>query len=259
MTINKNAVLDFFSGKSRENAAHALKMIEASAKEGMWIKGVSRSARAALNKSNEAVKFVKSLDDEHGGFGYDARGDAFWEACHQLRYGLYERAPKDVSVLDKEPSAAKLVAYYRAYREAFAPVVETMKRLDATRPPPVFTSLGASPTVTSTIESFEAVKVDVCPMEFHHGERVNAKTGKTEYYTYCILKWPPGTRFGTSRYHRHEGQCEACGHGIKNIFNWVPLVLTARDGTPKSLIVGRDCAETLFGVKLTGELEIVEG
>lgn len=51
-------------------------------------------------------------------------------------------------------------------------------------------------------------------------------------------------------------QCQACGHAIKNVFNWVPLVVDSAAGVPHAMWVGKDCAQTLFGVTVKGELRL---
>jgi hypothetical protein len=69
--------------------------------------------------------------------------------------------------------------------------------------------------------------------------------------------WPEGTEHACSRFAASgsQNQCHACGHAIRNAFNWVPLVVENAEGVPHALWVGRDCAENLFGIKATGELE----
>lgn len=161
------------------------------------------------------------------------------------------------SVLDPSKAAKKS---REAYKEAFKRLENLFLEWDATRPAPTFTKLGTSPTITATIKSLDAVSVDVCPIEQKQVEFTDEK-GKKAYKTIVILHWPAGTVHGTSRYSSTNNnlQCQACGHAIKNAFNWVPLVLTAADGTPKSLWVGRDCSKSLFGIELDGELEIEGG
>lgn len=146
------------------------------------------------------------------------------------------------------------------FKYAMEPVEELMAKWDATRPPPVFTTMGLSPTVTATMKQFGAVKVEVCPMRFEKRERIDPKTKKTVYYTVAILLWPEGTVHGNSKYQgtHANSQCEACGHAIKAAYNWVPLVIWGADEKPQSLWTGHDCARNLFGIKLTGELELVE-
>jgi hypothetical protein len=146
--------------------------------------------------------------------------------------------------------------FYNDFKEVWA----IIKRLDATRPVPTFTSIGASPTVTATLQDMglnaNHGTVRVCPMEFKKVEVVNPKTKQVEIHTVCRLLWPAGTRHNQSRFSGDSCHCHACGHSIKNPFNWVPMLVDDKAGTPHSLWVGRDCAKTIFGVDMTGELEI---
>lgn len=255
--LNHAAVLAFFTGKSLENATRALALLEESMAHGSWTKGSKVKVHAALSKSNLAAKVAKPFSDLSFGFEYnDPRRKALQGVYFTLAHGRFDGAKLDVSSLESESAYADLLATFRAYVAAFAPVAAALAKLDASRPVPVITAIGASPTVTATLQSLEAVKVDVCPMEFFQVERINAKTKKVEFVTVVKLLWPEGTLHGSSRWQHQDDQCEACGHRISNPYNWVPLVLNATDGTPKSLWVGRDCASTLFGVELTGDLEI---
>lgn len=72
------------------------------------------------------------------------------------------------------------------------------------------------------------------------------------------LKWPEGTKFNATGYCRtaNNHQCQACGHAIKNAFNWVLLVVDSAAGVPHAMWVGKDCAQTLFGVAVKGELRL---
>lgn len=266
-SINRAAVLAFFSGKAQVNAAAALDLLDASIAQGFWVKGASRKVVAALNKANVAEKLARKVEKEEGRLStYDpdekvaAEKKALWNAVHVLQYGVFSWLPKMATpVVSADSPYAGLVAMFSAYRSALLPVALAVVDLDATRPKPVFTTLGASPTVTRTVESFDAVKVEVCPMEFKKVTVTDPKTGKDEIRHVVRLLWPKGTVHGVSRWSRfRDCQCEACGHAIRNPFNWIPLILTAKDGTPKALWVGRDCAKTLFGIDMVGDLEITE-
>jgi hypothetical protein len=210
-------LLKFFDGNNLDTARNALELLAVSQSLGYWMPGASRRVRAGLNY----FKISKP------------------------------RVPRGA---DRK---AALLAAREAFKKAMEPVEALMARWDATRPTPTFTSMGASPTVTATVKSFDAVKVEVCPIKWHQYEYTDSN-GKVQYATYGELLWPEGTKHHTSRYTGtgQNRQCEACGHAIKNNFNWVPLILTASDGTPKSLWTGRDCAKTLFGIDMTGDLEI---
>lgn len=246
--IDRAAVLSYFTGKARENAAAALALLDASLVQGSWVPRASTKVRSALNKLSRVAKDnSRGLEGISKGLGYDHPNNRrVWEAGHCLYFGMFERALKVDLVGVTGPEAA----YFRAYQDAFRPVAATCRLLDMTRPAPVFTSLGASALVTETLERLGAVKVAMCPIVFHQR---TLKDGQV--VAVGVLAWPEGTVFGASK-HRGGGHCQACGHAIRVRNNWVPLVLTDRAGVPKALWVGRDCAKTLFGVSVSGVLEI---
>jgi hypothetical protein len=87
------------------------------------------------------------------------------------------------------------------------------------------------------------------------------KDGKKQYAMVAELLWPEGTRFGASRFAEEGdrwpvGRCHSCGHAIRKSTNWVPLVATDDTGAPLALWVGKDCAQTLFGIKVTGPFDV---
>lgn len=166
----------------------------------------------------------------------------------------------------------------------FAAIARLTNRLDATRPKPVFTVLGASPTVTRTLDglginSGAFAKVELCPIRWETVERTRGhdkrcvagacvqgcSNGKKCWVQVGYLEWPDGTQHECSRFadsNTGRGrfqQCHACGHGIRNAFNWVPLLVTNALDQKYSLWVGTDCSRTLFGIKVTGEVELVDG
>lgn len=274
--MNKTAILGWFTGKALEGAKAALEMLEASLAQGSWVKGASRKVPAALNKPTVAQKLARAHEKELERIGvpddaseYDQRyrdvAHHGWSVAHCMTFGSFTNIQSvDFEALRKnaKPALLPVVAKAEQYARDFAPVAAAIKKLDATKPVPVFTTMNASPTVSAELQRQGAEKVEVCPMKFEEHSRLNPKTGKIEYFSVVLLLWPEGTQHGTSRYANgtaHNDQCHACGHAIRNAFNWVPLVLTTKDGAKKSLWVGRDCAETLFGVKMDGDLELAPG
>jgi hypothetical protein len=179
--------------------------------------------------------------------------------CQQVNYWLPGASRRCRAGLNPDKASKKLVAGNReSFQARMDEITSLMDRWDGTRPGVTFTHLGVSPTVTATLQGLEAVKVTVCPMEYKQVEEVNPETGKVVYKTIVRLLWPEGTVHGASRYHatNNNFQCQACGHAIKNAFNWVPLILWDTANKPKSLWVGRDCARNLFNIEMTGDLEI---
>lgn len=240
------AVLKWFGGAALAKAKDALELVDASLEHGSWVPGASRKVAAAL-KPNVAKKNIKI------GSSYDAP-KAEKAIYYAVQYGSFG----GVAGLTLQDATQALRGEALEFFIDFKPLVDAMKVLDATKPVPVFTTMNASPTISAELKRQDAAQVEVCPMEFKKVERLNPKTNQVEIHTIVILLWPEGVVHGTSRY--TEGcQCHACGHAIRNPFNWVPLVLADSKGSKKSLWVGRDCAETLFGVKMDGDLELADG
>ncbi len=251
-TINAEAVLSYFSGKARVNAEAALPILLESIAQGYWVKGVSRKVVAALSKVNVAAKKAGPLRDVPTNFRKPET--TTYSVYSALAYGIVRADPINFAAIEAEhPELAEVLAYARAYVAAAKPVWDAIRVLDATRPPALFTTMQASPTVSATLKDLGAVSVTVCPLEFDRVESV--VDGQTVISHVARLVWPEGTKHNTSRFASRFSCCAACGHKISNGFNWVPLILET-DDAPPSFWVGRDCAKTLFGVDMTGDLEI---
>lgn len=188
-----------------------------------------------------------------------------WEVAHCLRFCQFRCIQKVdfvaliTSSKEAHLDAAKLAAEYAT---DFAEIAALMTRLDATRPKPVFTSIGVSPTITATLKEaglvLNVATVRMCQMKVVEVERKNMK-GETEIVSLLVLEWPEGTVHGSSRFHNYNDQCESCGHRIKNVFNWIPLLIDDAAGVPHSMWVGRDCSERIFGICVKGDVELAEG
>ena len=101
-----------------------------------------------------------------------------------------------------------------------------------------------------------------------HGEYVEVmiKGQKVSVYE-VVIDWPDGTLHFRSKFLRSENHelCQACGHAIKDPFNWVPILAYGTEplehqligvpakSVPYSLWVGRDCAHKLFGCEAEGD------
>jgi hypothetical protein len=214
-------LLKFFQGNNADTARNALELFAASKLFGSWVPGASRRVRAGLN-------YFKI------------------------------KAPRVARGLDSRRALEEARAIFKA---AMAPLEAEMQVWDSQRPPPTFTTIGASPTITANLKLLGAEKAEPAPMKREWVEALNPKTGKVERHLVVEIVWPEGTQHGTSQYRGtcNNSQCESCGHAIKNPFNWVPILVTCTDGSFKSLWVGRDCAKTLFGIDMTGDLEIKGG
>lgn len=282
MNVNSEAVLKWYSGKALAKATAAMTLLLESIQAGQWIPKASRSVRAALGKHNIANKFAKGhrgwLEQ---GFIDPSKAMSEWEdAAPQMGRQIYRAMHygilSGVSILSTAPLRVKLgvgglelpqsihfaLDRIDQYIQDFGPVGDAMDKLDATRPKPVFTSIGVSPTVTKTLEDagldLDLSTIRICPIRWEKVEYLD-KDGHTCYKWVGGLEFPEGTRHHRSRFAGPNAifdHCEACGHTIRNPFNWVPFVINGKNGTPYSLWTGRDCAETLFGVKMVGELEL---
>lgn len=276
------AALSWFTGKARSNAQDALLLLDRSVAQGYWVPGASRRLRGALNKSNVAIKYARHYErtisklDDRSTLGYSL-GPA-WRAVHEMSYGSFENAQgTDFAALRAAVAAPhnavdnndagrelqlEVLAEMERYVKSFSTIAAEMAKLDATRPIPTFTSLGLSPTVTRTLTDLgldgQPATVRVCPIRWDLVTHT-APDGKVTYGYVGTLLWPEGTVHGASKYNWtcNNAQCQACGHAIKNPFNWVPMLVDSASGVPHSLWVGRDCCEKLFGFKVTGDVELV--
>jgi hypothetical protein len=263
--IDRDAVLGWFTGRARECAGAALDLLVGCITEGCWRPKASRSVRAALSKSNVAQKLAEENESwlAHLWRGKGTR-DPGWRVFFTAAFGHFEEAQSvdfagALAHTRESPEQTATIEQIRRWATDFAPVVQAIAKLDATRPKPAITSLGISPLVARTLTELGATRAEACPMDFELVEGVDGRGSKT----YCFrvkLLWPEGTVHQASRYQgtANNAQCESCGHAIKS-GNFVPLVLTGPGQPPKSLWVGRDCARSLFGIKVTGQLEFARG
>jgi hypothetical protein len=277
----------WFTGKAKEKALAALALVEESLVRGYWLPKVSRLVHAALNKQNVAIKFARANEaphnrpynepalrgilssvesaerDERTTYTAKYRG---WNLVHYMMFGQVTRAAEAVELAaalepycqnDAERAALKTAAEWAA---DFAPVAAALAELDSRRPVPVVVMKTLSPTVVANLAA--SMKVDLTSVaspdtEVEWVERVIK--GQTVKVAKVKILWPEGTRHNCSRFAYgtdNNAQCHACGHAIKNPWNWVPLVATTPTG-PVSLWVGKDCAKKLFGCEVSGEAEYV--
>lgn len=248
--MNKTAVLKYFSGKSLARAIEALDILERCVEAGSWEPGVSRKVRAALNAQNKARLLERSIspilrsipNKKYICVWMQAPGARTNEFAGLTGLGLVE---------------AEAVESYTEWFDAWAPIRDALTRLDNTRPRTVVTKLGLSPLVESTLRSIGATSVDMPEIKF---ETIEVQTPKGVVYKQVgRIVWPEGTLHDTSPHCHDDGRfvtCHACGHRIYDAFGWVPLVAFGSE-KPRSLWVGRNCAHNLFGIKVTGDLEVV--
>lgn len=163
------------------------------------------------------------------------------------------------SVAATPPAHRDALASVLDWANDWAPIADAVALLDSRRPKPVIVLGTLSRTVVANLSAavgLDLATVVVPPM---HGEwcevicqRKGARAGEMETVKiwHVEIEWPPGTRqhaskFGTSR--AGNPQCEACGHAIRDVFNWCPLLAYTTDGTPCALWTGKDCACKLLG------------
>lgn len=141
---------------------------------------------------------------------------------------------------------------------------EAVKALDESRNRAVFIVdlTKVSPTVRKTLDGLDlnSETIRVCPIKYID-VTITLENGKEIVVQQGLLNWPEETRHGCSRFHSTNTnfQCQACGHAIHNMGNWVPVLVDNKAGNPHSLWVGRDCARNLFGIELKGALNLVTG
>lgn len=253
--------LQWFKNKALRDAQGALERLAVAAERGYWLpEDKCRSIRAALNKSAVASTFAR---EEARAFRNAPMSSALYGIGHCMEFGLFEQAAaidfSGVKVPGLTDYQLVFIETGIRYAKSFRAIVEALTELDATRPAPVFTYLGASPTITRTLESLGLHVKPEASVPVLRVEKVEIMAdGKKTFKQVCYLEWPVDTIHGASRWHCEDSQCEACGHGIKRD-NWVPLILHNEAGVPYSLWTGRDCARTLFGIKVTGELNLDSG
>jgi hypothetical protein len=258
-------ILEWFSGKSRDQIVNfTIPALVECEQLGYWKKGMSRTVHATLNKQNVAAKWAKACTAT---FGVNSYGSVRMPHDHPLSaaefalsYGQFERAPR---VLKDLLAAKKLSADVKAKAEdairwarAFAPIAELVALLDMSRPKAVVVMKTLSPTVVKNVGEHIGLDFSTIQTPPMHGEwiEMEIKGRKVRVYE-VVIDWPEGTLHNQSRFHysANNEQCQACGHAIKDPFNWWPLLAYDNNKTPYSLWVGRDCAKKLFGCEVQGD------
>lgn len=260
----------WYSGKGLDTLrTYVLPTLAEAEKLGYWPKGASRKVKAALNKAKVAEKLGRENRVAWAGIG---KGE--WASVGQicetaLTYGQFEKAP-DILVRILGLSAAQRIPLSKEetrwgrgitaeqWARDFAPVANLVALLDRSRPRPTFVLGTLSPTVYANLG--KALGVDFTSVRspeivWEWVEYVDGNGKKVRYQVGRII-WPEGTQHNKSRYYETDSnqQCQACGHAIRNPWNWVPLLADGPQG-PLSLWVGRDCAGKLFGVKVDGDAQ----
>jgi hypothetical protein len=271
-------ILAWYTGKAQDVIRDfVLPTLAAAEAEGCWPPKTSRTVHATLNKQAVATRFARAharrehRDGDVGLLGdvMEVRGSLHfksrfrsWDLLHAMQFGNVLWAPQARELANQLApycaSDAEREALVTARRWAtdFVPVAEILARLDAARPKPTFAFKEISRGVLENVGrsmglTFETVRAP--EIKWHRKESMDSQ-GKIQLVIWGEILWPAGTRHNTSKFSAGSNQCHACGHGIRDPFNWVPLVMdSARGDSPASLWVGRDCARHLFGCVVTGE------
>jgi hypothetical protein len=253
----------WFSGKALAILrSYVLPTLAQAESDGYWPKGASRKVKAALNKQTVAIKYVRENRALIVGISEDRTRShpevSGWGIVHAMEFGQFAKADAVFDLINR------LVPYTQSNEEkaalgtalewasGFSEIARLVELLDSTRPKPVVVMGTLSPTVVANLN--QAMGIDMRTIssppikwtwQIINGQRVAVGH----------IVWPEGTRHGQSRFAAgtdHNSQCHACGHAIKDGFNWVPIVATT-SGKPVSLWVGRDCARKLFSCEVTGD------
>jgi hypothetical protein len=257
-------ILEWFSGKARDTiVTFTIPAIVESEQLGYWKKGVARTVRATLNKQNVAAKWARKVEKEFGehSFGsFHLRHDhPLNEAESALLFGSFERAPGlQAHLATKTFSDAEKPYAQDAIRwaEAFAPLAELIALLDERRPKAVVVMKTLSPTVAKTVSEHIGLDVSTIQSPPMHGEWVEfMHKGQKVRVWEVVIDWPEGTLHNRSRFlhSSNNSLCQACGHAIRDPYNWIPILSYDASKTPYSLWVGRDCAKKLFGCEVDGD------
>jgi hypothetical protein len=264
-SVERFRIEKWFSGKGLDTLrTYVLPTLAEAAKLGYWPKGTSRKVKAALNKAKVAEKLGRENRGRLEALTNKEGKRLGWDIEIALTYGQYERAHAVKAAAIELRSCVqidvdqRLIEQAVQWARAFEPIAELVALLDRSRPAPTFVLGTLSPTVYANLSEslgvdFTSIRVPEIKWEWveyeHEGRKVRYKIG--------TILWPEGTRHHATRYgvsDANNRQCEACGHAIRNAFNWVPIVAQGPQA-PLSLWVGRDCASKLFGVKVDGDAQ----
>jgi hypothetical protein len=268
-------IATWFAGKALSVLTdYTLPTLAAAEARGYWDPHESRKVRASLNKQRPAEKFARaneklleSIPDAPRPAGSQPRWTAGpgWSAAHAMRYGAVMSAPEVLASIQGLRSRAttadqrQALDHVERWARDFAPVADLLSLLDSRRPKPTFVMGSLSPSVVANLGTSLGIAFDTVRVPEMEGRWVDVTVkGRAQRAWIVVIKWPANTVHGASRFvhgsRAGNSQCEACGHAIKDPFNWVPLLADVT-GRPHSLWVGRDCARKLFAVDIKGDCQ----
>ena len=273
------AILEWFSGKAKDTIVNfTIPAIVESEELGYWKKGVARTVRASLNKQNVAKKLARDIDEHLGEsrqFG-DSRNrlrsdHPLWDCAFAMEFGQFEKASRLLAAdaQEKRNSQGDFTIHLKTgpvnvnkaidrWAHAFVEVAALIDLLDSRRPKPVYVMKTLSPTVAQNLSAHIGIDISTLAVPDSHGEYVEMEIkGKKRSVYMVVIDWPEGTLHYRSKFlysKNTNSLCQACGHAIKDPYNWVPILAYGTDGkTPYSLWVGRDCASKLFSCEVEGD------
>jgi hypothetical protein len=254
------------TGKRLEKFQKSVQLITESLEANGWLKGASRSADSGFYQGiiSGRIPEIRNLEDKrpfriYMSLRYGHGGVATSEATREILKELREIAdPKEHKAFLKL-SDQQLMAWLDLSNQK----ANAVEWLNSARPVPVITDMGASPKVLRTLEEMgmtvnaSSLKYPELERKVQEYEAINPRTGEMQTFkhVYYEIKWEKGIVHNTSRFAgtapSGHCRCDACGKSIPSGM-LVPLEGKDNDGKWKSMMVGTDCAQTLFGVKDVG-------
>jgi len=157
--MNFEGLKKWFSGKALERLTkEAIPMLQASFEAGEWAPGASRRVRAILNKPTVAQKFARGREGDLRSIKHKNDDRAGFDIYMAMYYGSLERVTElnNLLLTGGFTIASKFITdkdsiFIADFIRDFAPIADLIARLDDTRPAPVFTDIGVSPTITRTL------------------------------------------------------------------------------------------------------------
>jgi hypothetical protein len=254
------------TGKRLEKFQKSVQLITESLEANGWLKGASRSADSGFYQGIISGRIPETPRN------YDDKNKTAWNVYMSLRYGHGKAEPSEKvfeemrQVADSKEHRAFLKLtneQLSAWVQLSKQKAEAMEWLNSARPVPVITDMGASPKVLRTLEEMgmtvnaSSLKYPELERKVQEYEAINPRTGEMQTFkhVYYEIKWEKGIVHNTSRFAgtapSGHCRCDACGKSIPSGM-LVPLEGKDNDGKWKSMMVGTDCAQTLFGVKDVG-------
>lgn len=264
------SIRPWFQGKSLESLQEHAHLLVSSCREGYWTKGAARRIKAVLNKQSVTLKYGRQLESVLNSITTSQGARSAWAASHAMRFALVYDAPQVAELCRKLlPEAAT-----RAQRDALETakkwaddhtrLAEILRTLDERRKSPTIVCKTLSPTVVANLRGSLGIDLTTVESAPSKGEwrTYTKKDGTKVQYWFVTILWPEGTKHHRSRFaggsRAGNPQCEACGHAIRDPWNWVPLLVRDDAGAPLSLWTGKDCARKLFGCEVDGDAHYAE-